>query len=101
MPTRKRIAFAIALVAAMSVTGICLATLTRGRTAAAAPVTVRVLRRGDRKQVKPNADEIAAAQDRSKERKLKVREFKDMPVTVKEVRNLQSETWYKRSRNRS
>ena len=28
------------------------------------------------------------------ERKLKTREFKDMPVEVVEVRNLQSETWY-------
>ena len=39
----------------------------------------------------PSQSNNASAQ----ERKIKVRTFKDMPVSLVEVRNLQSETWYK------
>lgn len=91
---RKRIAFAIALISAVCVTGICFVTLTRGRSVAAAPIRVRVLRRKDRKQDKPTAAEVSLNQTED-ERKLKVKEFKDMPLAIKEVRNLQSATWYK------
>jgi hypothetical protein len=36
-----------------------------------------------------------AAQSTSQERKLRTREFRNMPLVVREVRNLQSDTWHK------
>lgn len=38
---------------------------------------------------------LGPIQSESKERELKTRDFKDMPVEVVEVRNLQSDTWWK------
>lgn len=94
MFSRKRIVFVSALAAAVSVSTISLATLGRKERTVAAPMRMKVLRLKDKKHDKPTAAEVAAYKAQN-ERKLKVREFKDMPVTVKEVRNLQSDTWYK------
>jgi len=56
---------------------------------------VKVLRRKDQLGIKPTKEEIAAFQDDIQERKLKIKTFKDMPLEVREVRKLQSDSWYK------
>ena len=94
MISRKRIVFVVALTFAISVSTISVATLGRRETAVAAAKRIKVLRRKDQTHVKPTAAEVTA-QEPQNERKLKVKEFKDMPVKIKEVRNLQSDTWYK------
>ena len=38
--------------------------------------------------------ESRSFQDASEKRTFKTREFKDMPLVIREVRNLQSDTWY-------
>ena len=94
MLSRKRIVFVIALAGAVSASMITVATLSRKDRAAAAPIRLNVLRRKHQTHIKPTAAEIAAHKTQT-ERKLKVKEFKDLPVKIKEVRNLQSDTWYK------
>lgn len=94
MISRRRILFLIALTAAVAISAMFIATLGRRETTAAATMRIKVLRRKDQTHVKPTAAEIAAYKAEN-ERKLKAKEFKDTPVAVKEVRNLQSDTWYK------
>lgn len=73
--------------------------LARTSPAYAKPMKGKLLRRKDDVNRKPDPKERAAlrGQDSEKQNKrvLKVREFKDMPVVLNEVRNLQSDTWYK------
>jgi len=94
MFSRKRIVFILALSVAVSASAVTMATLTRKDRTAAAPMKMKVLRRKDKKQDKPTAAEVAAHKAEN-ERKLKVKEVKDLPVKIMEVRNLQSDTWYK------
>ena len=94
MFSRKRIVFILALSVAVSASAVTMATLTRKDRTAAAPMKVKVLRRKDKMPDKPTAAEVAAHKAEN-ERKLKVKEVKDLPVKIMEVRNLQSDTWYK------
>jgi|GEM_PF-3124697 len=94
MFSRKRIAFIVTLAAAISVSTISLATLSRKGRAVAASPRMNALRRKDKKQDKPTALQVATptADD---QRKLRVSSFQGSPVEVTKVRNLQSPTWYK------
>ncbi len=62
------------------------------------PITRQILRRKDRSKLPASASEIAElrrkTQDKEK-RQLKIREFKDMPLKVQAIRNLDSESWHK------
>jgi hypothetical protein len=70
-------------------------TLGRGTDSLAGAKRVKVLRRKEQLEVRPRAEEIAASQQAQRERKFKNREFKDIPLAVTKVSNLQSDTWYK------
>jgi hypothetical protein len=55
----------------------------------------KVLRRKEEIKLKPRAEEILAAQQDKQERTFKLRDFKDNPLAVRQVKNLQSDTWHK------
>jgi hypothetical protein len=56
---------------------------------------MKVLRRKDQLGLKPTRQEIDRFQGDTEERKLKTKTFKDMPLEVRAVKNLQSDTWHK------
>jgi hypothetical protein len=91
MLSRKRLVLIIALAAGISISTISPASLSRDVRRLAAPLTV--LQGGANEQDKPTAAEVATT--KKNERKLRVLRMQRMPVAVTEVRNLQSETWYK------
>ena len=100
MITRKQsaklgVAFCLGVAAITTVT----LNMTHTRLAFANPIKGRVLRRKDDLKRAPNAKERAGLRqqnpDKSDKRELKIREFKDMPLKVYSIRNVDSQTWYK------
>ena len=73
-----------------------------GRTVTATPLVGKLFRRHTKTKDKPNAAEEALLRKQVRqqngpknERTLKTREFKDMPLEVRKVKNLDSDTWHK------
>jgi hypothetical protein len=95
MEARKRISLILAITLVASLLTIIATTLGRARDNPPGVMRVKVLRRKDQLHIKPRPEEIAAYQEGQRERKLKTREFKDMPLAIQQVRNLQSDTWPK------
>jgi len=95
MLSPKRISLLLAVTFVASLVVIIATTLSRGQTTPASNPGVTVLRHKGQRNLPPTAAEIAAFQKGQRERTLKTREFKDMPLAVREVRNLQSDTWHK------
>lgn len=94
MLSRKRIAFVIAITAAISTSTISPSTLSGKNRTLAAPLTGNVLPGGANEQDKPTTTEAATPKGKN-DRTLRVSRFQGIPVAVTKVRNLQSETWYK------
>ena len=73
--------------------------MTHTRLAFANSMKVRVLRHKDELKRAPDAKERAALHqqnpDKPDKRELKIREFKDVPLKIQEVRNVDSDAWYK------
>ena len=95
MEPLKRISLLLSILLVSSMLVVIASTLGRGTDISAGVKRVKVLRRKDQLHIKPRAEEIAAAQEGQRERKFKNREFKDIPLAVTKVSNLQSDTWYK------
>jgi hypothetical protein len=99
MPSAKTIKLFFAGIVLFGLIVIVGKTVDSGTTAAPPPpITRQILRRKDRSKLPASANEITElrrkAQDKEK-RELKTREFKDMPLKIHVVRNVESETWYK------
>src|SRR6267142_6295415 len=96
MEPRKRISLILAITLVASLLTIIATTLGRARDNPPGVMKVKVLRRKDQLHIKPRAEEIAAFQQGGqRERTFKTRDFKDMPLAIRQVRNLQSDTWHK------
>src|SRR5438132_8912655 len=101
MLTRERLSLLLSTIVVVGLLIFLFATLpTSGSNASAAPPIIKVLkRRHDRRREPPNAAEVAElrrqVQSDQEKRILKTREFKDMPLKVHAIRNLQSDTWHK------
>ena len=95
MQSPKRLSLLLAVMVTVSVLVIIATTLTIGQTTPSTNPTIKVLRRKDHLKMKPTAAEIAAFQNGKQERTFKTRDFKDMPLAVRKVRSLDSDTWYK------
>lgn len=95
MEPRKRISLLLAIVLVSSMLVVIASTLGRGTDSFAGVKRVKVLRRKDQVDVRPRPEEIAVSQEGQRERTFKNREFKDIPLAVTKVSNLQSDTWYK------
>jgi len=96
MLTRKRINLLFSITLVVSLLVLIAGTYNIGGTDASAQMMKsKVLRRKDQMKLKPRLDEIRAFQEGREERTFKAREFKDMPLVIRQVRNLQSETWHK------
>ena len=63
--------------------------------ASAKMLKAKVLRRRDQVKLKPRVEELLAAQQGEDQRTFKMRDSKDLPLAVRRVKNLQSDTWYK------
>jgi hypothetical protein len=94
MLSRKRIIFVLALIVSIFVSPISLATPIRKHRTVVAPLKMRTLRHKDNKQDKPPTSDFHS-DPAQPARKLRVRSRLDLSLEVKEVRNLQSDTWYK------
>src|SRR5258708_18460923 len=96
MLTRKWINLLLSVALALSLLVLIAATYNARSTDASAQVMKsKVLRRKDQIKLKPSAPEILAAQQGKQERPFKMRDFKDLPLAVRQVRNLQSDLWHK------
>src|SRR5258707_6286948 len=95
MEPRKRISLLLAIIMVSSMLIVIASTLGRATDSSSGVKRVKVLRRKDQLEGRPRAEEIAASQEGQRERKFKNREFKDIPLAVTKVSNLQSDTWYK------
>ncbi len=75
-------------------------TMKTGGTEAKDPITRKILRRHDKRKLPASASETAVLKQQEKDEKekekrtLKTQEFKDMPLKVHVVRNLDSDTWH-------
>lgn len=94
----KTIKFMLAIASLLGITIVVGATVGSGKTTASPPASVTrpILRRENIRKLPATANEILEpqrkAQDKEK-RNLKIREFKDMPLKVQAIRNLDSDTW--------
>ena len=96
MLTRNRVNLLLSITLVVSLLVLIAATYNIGGTdASAKTMKSKVLRRKDKTKVKPSAEEIAAFQEARPERTFKNRDFKDMPLAITKVSNLQSDTWHK------
>src|SRR5438552_17991804 len=96
MEPRKRVSLILAITLVASLLTIIATTLGKARDNPPGVMRVKVLRRKDQLHIKPRPEEIAVFQEGSqRERTFKTREFKDMPLAIRQVRNLQSDTWHK------
>lgn len=100
-PKTIKLVLAIALVSALVT--VFSSTINNGRTAAKNPITRKMLRRHDKTKGPPTSAETAflRSQEQVKEeqqiippRTFKMRDFKDMPLAVSKVKNLESDTWH-------
>ena len=99
MPSAKTIKLLIAAILVTGLIAIMGATVNRGTIAAPPePITRQIMRRKDRTKLPASAAEIAElrrkGQDQEK-RNLRIQDFKEMPLKIHAIRNVDSETWYK------
>src|SRR2546428_396315 len=98
MPTTQlvKLVFAVSVVFGMIV--FLGATARPGATAPPDPITRQIMRRKDKSKLPASAAEIAElrrkGQDQEK-RNLRIQDFKEMPLKIHAIRNVDSETWYK------
>jgi len=62
------------------------------------PITRQIMRRKDRSKQPASTSEIAELRSKAhgqEKKNIRIREFKDMPLKVQAIRNLDSETWHK------
>ena len=62
------------------------------------PITRQIMRRKDRSKQPASTGEVAELRRKAhgqEKKNLRIREFKDMPLKVQAIRNLDSETWHK------
>jgi hypothetical protein len=98
--TTIKLILAIALVATV-VTALT-KTLNSGRTAAKNLITRKILRRHNKTKGPPTATETSLLrpqeqqkkETQKKQRTLKMRDFKDIPLAVSKVKNIESDTWH-------
>ncbi len=96
MLTRKWSNLLLSVALALSLLVLIGATYNARSTDASAKVMKsKVLRRKAQIKLKPSALEILGAQQGDQERTFEMRDFKDLPLAVRQVRNLQSDTWHK------
>ena len=72
-------------------------TIRPGETATPEPITRQIMRRKDRSKLPASAGEVAELRRKAhgqEKRNLRIREFKDMPLKIQAIRNLDSETWH-------
>ena len=90
-----RLVFAFGVVLAIVITlGV---TVKPTATPSPGPITRQIMRRKDRSKQPPSATEIAELKRKAhvQERKnIRIKEFKDMPLKVQAIRNLDSESWH-------
>jgi hypothetical protein len=96
MEPRERVSLLLATALVASLLIVIGTTLGSGRDSPPGVMKMKVLRRKNQLHRKPRPEEIAAFQEGTqRERTFKAREFKDMPLAIRQVRNLQSDTWHK------
>ncbi len=92
----KRICWLLISLLIISASVIIATRYGKGQTSAApSGPRMKVLRRKDQLGLQPTKEEIASFQKGEEARTFKTKDFKDLPVVVTHVRNLQSETWHK------
>jgi hypothetical protein len=98
MSSHKGIKVSLVIAFLVSVVVVLSLTFNVGRTTAANPIRAKLLRKKDDTKRKPTGPEPALLRRQipeKKERTFKARDFKDTPLTIRQVKNLQSDTWYK------
>jgi hypothetical protein len=98
MLSHKGIRLTLALALLGSVVVVLSLTFNIGWTAAAKPIRAKLLRKNYDKKRKLSGPEMALLRRQipeKKERTFKSRDFKDSPLTIRQVKNLQSDTWHK------
>jgi hypothetical protein len=99
MPSARTIKVLLAVAALTGLVIVVGAAVKSGTTAAPqTPIIRQILRKKDLRKLAASASEIAELRRKVQEkekRDLKTREFKDMPVKIHAIRNVDSETWYK------
>jgi len=100
MPSVKTIKLIFATLVLMGSIVMIGMTINAGSTGPKAPIRERILRAKDKTKLPPTPTELAELKKKAKvqeedKRTLKIREFKDMPLKIQAIRNVDSETWYK------
>jgi hypothetical protein len=98
MSSHKGIKLTLAIALLVSFVVVLGLTFNVGKTAAADPIRARLLRKNDDTKRKPSGPELALLRRQipeKKERTFKARDLKDNPLSVRQVKNLQSDTWHK------
>jgi len=98
MSSHKGIKLTLAIALLVSLVVVLGLTFNVGRTAAGNPIRAKLLRKKDDTKRNPSGPELALLRRQipeKKERTFKARDFKDNPLIVRQVRNLQSDTWHK------
>jgi hypothetical protein len=102
MLTSKTIKLILAIALVAGLLTVFSSTMDNGHTAAKNPITRRILRRHDKTKGPPASAETAflrsqekqEQEEQKKPRALKLRAFKDMPLAVSKIKNLDSDTWH-------
>lgn len=98
MSSHKGIRLTLAIALVLSLVVVLGLTINVGRTASGNPIRAKLLRKKDDDKRNPSGQELAALRRQNRlntERTFKTRDFKDMPLAIRRVRNLQSDNWHK------
>lgn len=93
---KAKLIFAISLVIGTVI--LLGGTVRPGVTVPPDPITRQIMRRKDRSKQPASTGEVAELRRKAhgqEKKNIRIREFKDMPLKVQAIRNLDSETWHK------